>query len=58
MTTAVIFLERFREPAEKIASLLDAEMIPAESVPRVQVGTDWRKATDAEVLQALGVGSP
>jgi cobalt-precorrin 5A hydrolase len=28
MTTAVIFLERFREPAEKVASLLDAELIP------------------------------
>jgi cobalt-precorrin 5A hydrolase len=28
MTTAVIFLERFREPAEKVASLLDAELVP------------------------------
>jgi hypothetical protein len=36
---------------------LDAEIIPAESNPRVSVGEniDWSKATDADVLKAIGV---
>jgi hypothetical protein len=46
---------QYKTVAEKYK--LDAEIIPAESNPRVSVGEniDWSKATDADVLKAIGV---
>lgn len=40
---------------------LDPEVIPAESVPRIDLGggkVDWKAVSDNELLRAIGLGAP
>jgi cobalt-precorrin 5A hydrolase len=52
MSTAVIFLERFREPAEKVATLLGADLIPYS--PEV-FGTAFRTHERIVAVMASGI---